>query len=171
MSDLIDRQVVIDLLKQMRKDGDMVPWEGKNVFARIRMLPALHLEECTEKRTETHACDLISRQAAIDVIMGEYPDAHYPDWYASKIRALPSAQPYTAEEIQKMQELESAQVERAYELGRESVQPTGTWLIHKWGDDAQCSNCGKTFKDVYDMDNYDQHCRHCGTHMKGIRAI
>ena len=36
--------------------------------------------------------DLISRQQAIDAIMGEYPDAHYPDWYASKIRALPSAQ-------------------------------------------------------------------------------
>jgi hypothetical protein len=121
MDDLISRQAAIDLLKQMRKDGDMVPWEGKNVFARIRKLPP--------------------------------------------------AQPYTAEEIDKMQELESAQLEKAYELGRESVQPTGTWLIHKWGDDAQCSNCGKTFKDVYDMDNYDQHCRHCGTHMKGIRAI
>lgn len=37
--------------------------------------------------------DLIDRQVAIDAIMGEYPDAHYPDWYASKIRALPSAQP------------------------------------------------------------------------------
>ena len=37
--------------------------------------------------------DLISRQQAIDAIMGEYPDAHYPDWYASKIMALPSAQP------------------------------------------------------------------------------
>jgi hypothetical protein len=36
MDDLISRQAVIDLLKQMRKDGDMVPWEGKNVFARIR---------------------------------------------------------------------------------------------------------------------------------------
>ena len=37
--DTISRQAVIDLLKQMRKDGDMVPWEGKNVFARIRKLP------------------------------------------------------------------------------------------------------------------------------------
>lgn len=66
--------------------------------------------------------DLISRQQAIDAIMGEYPDVHYPDWYASKIRALPSAQPYTAEELQTMQRLESAQVEKAYELGRESAQ-------------------------------------------------
>ena len=44
-----------------------------------------------------------------------------------------------------------------------SVQPTATWLIHKWGDDAQCSNCGRSFKDVYDMDNYDNFCRHFGT--------
>ena len=65
MSDLIDRQAVIDLLKQMRKDGDMVPWEGKDVFARIRMLPALQLEECTEKRMETHACDLIRRKTGV----------------------------------------------------------------------------------------------------------
>ena len=38
-SDAISRQAAIDLLKQMRKDGDMIPWEGKDVFARIRKLP------------------------------------------------------------------------------------------------------------------------------------
>lgn len=37
--DCISRQKAIDLLKQMRKDGDMIPWEGKDVFARIRKLP------------------------------------------------------------------------------------------------------------------------------------
>lgn len=40
VEDMISRQAVIDLLKQMRKDGDMVPWEGKNVFAGIRKLPS-----------------------------------------------------------------------------------------------------------------------------------
>ena len=40
MDDLISRKEAIDLLKQMRKDGDMVPWEGKDVFARIRKLPS-----------------------------------------------------------------------------------------------------------------------------------
>ena len=129
-------------------------------------------KKSTEKRTETHACDLISRQAAIEALMERFKRVPTTAIIAKDIiENLPSAQSYTAEEIQKMQELESAQVERAYELGRESVQPTGTWLIHKWGDDAKCSNCGRSFKDVYDMDNYDQHCRHCGTHMKGIRAI
>ena len=37
--------------------------------------------------------DLISRQAAIDAIMGEPTDAHYPSWYAERLEQLPSAQP------------------------------------------------------------------------------
>lgn len=41
VGDMISRQAAIDLLKQMRKDGDMVPWEGKDVFARIRKLPSV----------------------------------------------------------------------------------------------------------------------------------
>ena len=51
--DTISRQAVIDLLKQMRKDGDMVPWEGKDVFARIRELPSAQPEQqwisCSER--------------------------------------------------------------------------------------------------------------------------
>lgn len=35
--------------------------------------------------------DMISRVDAIDAIMGEPTDAHYPSWYADKIKALPSA--------------------------------------------------------------------------------
>lgn len=90
------------------------------------------------------------------------------DWFEE----LPSAQPYTAEEIDKMQELESAQLERVYELGRESGRPerkTGTWLIRKWGDDAECSNCTKKFTDVYDFDNYDRYCRNCGSKMERLQ--
>ena len=46
------------------------------------------------KALEQQPCeDTISRQAAIDAIMGEYPEVHYPDWYASIIKELPSAQP------------------------------------------------------------------------------
>ena len=43
--------------------------------------------------------DLISRQAAIDAIMGEPTDAHYPSWYAERLEQLPSAQPQNAEWI------------------------------------------------------------------------
>ena len=33
----------------------------------------------------------IEREAAIDAIMSEPPDAHYPQWYADKIKAIPAA--------------------------------------------------------------------------------
>ena len=42
--------------------------------------------------------DLISRQAAIDAIMGEPTDAHYPSWYAVRLEQLPSAQPEPCED-------------------------------------------------------------------------
>ena len=37
--------------------------------------------------------DLISRQAAIDAVMCEPTDAHYPSWYAERLEQMPSAQP------------------------------------------------------------------------------
>ena len=43
------------------------------------------------KGTPLEPCsDAISRQAAIDKIMGRKPDAHYPDYYAAIVRDLPS---------------------------------------------------------------------------------
>ena len=68
MSDLISRQAAIDLLKQMRKDGDMVPWEGKNVFARIRELPAEpHWIPVTERLPESKEEDLEYPTVIIDL--------------------------------------------------------------------------------------------------------
>ena len=37
--------------------------------------------------------DLVSRQAAIDAIMGEPPEANYPVYYAGLIRSLPAKKP------------------------------------------------------------------------------
>ena len=56
MDDLISRQEVIDLLKQLRKDGMMIPWEGKDVFKAIRALPSSKQEAqwipCSERLPE-----------------------------------------------------------------------------------------------------------------------
>ena len=41
--------------------------------------------------------DTIDRQAAIDTIMGQPPEPHYPSWYAAQIEKLPSAQPEVKE--------------------------------------------------------------------------
>ena len=91
--------------------------------------------------------NLIPRQAALDAIVNctncgdektlrEYVAMHNLDnmWSGGILEALdavkdlPSAQPYTAEEIQKVQELVAVQIEKAYELGRESVQPKQEWI-------------------------------------------
>ena len=37
--------------------------------------------------------DLIDRQAALDAIMGQPPEPHYPSWYAAQIEKLPAVQP------------------------------------------------------------------------------
>ena len=36
--------------------------------------------------------DTISRQAAINKILGQPPEPHYPSWYAEQIKELPPAQ-------------------------------------------------------------------------------
>ena len=66
--------------------------------------------------------DLISRQAAIDVVRSECRCGEQMD-LIEELKTLPSAQPYTEAEIQKMQELEQAELQKAYECGRASAQP------------------------------------------------
>ena len=80
--------------------------------------------------------DCISRQVAINAVQGIGRLATLPD-NDDVVRMsaveyvlfnLPSAQPYTDEEIQKMQGLEQAQLDKAYELGRQSAQPEPQWI-------------------------------------------
>ena len=48
--------------------------------------------------------DTISRQMAIDTIMGQPPEPHYPSWYAAQIEKLPAAQPdHTADVSKKVE--------------------------------------------------------------------
>ena len=35
--------------------------------------------------------EYINKQTALDAILAEYPDAHYPEWHAERIKALPTA--------------------------------------------------------------------------------
>ena len=59
--------------------------------------------------------------------------------------------------------------ELGYQLGEK--QRTGVWLIRRFGADAQCSVCGMRFSDVYDLENSDAYCRHCGLKMKGLKVM
>lgn len=53
----------------------------------------------------------------------------------------------------------------------EPERKTGWWLIREGISDAQCSECKMYFRDVYDMDNSDAFCRHCGTKMEGLKVV
>jgi hypothetical protein len=94
--------------------------------------------------------DLIERQAAIDVLdvlcqehryripgKSETYRPYNEAWQDALDRAecaigkLPSVQPYTDEEIQKIQELEQAQLDKAFSLGREDAK-------QRW---IPCSDC------------------------------
>lgn len=43
---------------------------------------------------------------------------------------------------------------------------TGHWEFDWRHDKATCSECGHTFKDAFDIDDWDNFCRHCGTRME-----
>ena len=45
------------------------------------------------------------------------------------------------------------------------------WHIFKGQRGATCSYCKYTFDDVYDPENYDYYCRHCGARMVRIRTV
>ena len=43
------------------------------------------------EKTVTGMAEYIERETAIETIISEPPDAHYPHWYADKIKAIPAA--------------------------------------------------------------------------------
>ena len=49
--------------------------------------------------------------------------------------------------------------------------PEAEWLLYKGMRGATCSYCKHTFDDVYDVENYDYYCRHCGAKMIRMRAM
>ena len=68
-SDLIRRSDALDCFHDwIDKYGDVHTPDEMAEYRAIEELPSVEQEKHTEKRTETHACDLISRQAAIDLV-------------------------------------------------------------------------------------------------------
>ena len=129
MSDLISRQDFDKCLEDAEKESVK---NRKYVFAsalntirgNLRNFPSAQ-PESTIGQLNTDAqstkMDLISRQAAIDAVKGRF-SMPVDNLIVEVIGELPSAQPYTDEEIQKMQDIEQAQIEKAFELGREDAK-------------------------------------------------
>ncbi len=177
MSDLIEREKAIDAIK-----GEIEINGYSHVVNVLEQLPSAQ-PETHEERTETHACDLISRKAAIDALDKIFPADPMRNDYTQGItcgaalateyiKQLPSAQPtYTDEQIQKMQDLEQVQIQTAYEIGK-AERKTGRWIPQdhnkRHGNISTCvyyspvcSECGHTGD--FNM-NY---CPNCGARMKG----
>ena len=82
--------------------------------------------------------DLISRQAALDAIMCEPTDAHYPSWYAERLEQLPSAQRWiscTPETMPKMTDTYLVQVGiNENGEGMHTEVRTADWNVvwHEW---------------------------------------
>ena len=176
---LISRQAVSSWLKQYGQDvlHGKYKFSLMYIWKNLMNLPSAQPEKRTNKRTETHACDCISRKAAIDAMtntLWHYPNECYRnlnEYEFAKglaelgLKSVPSAQPevingtlhitvdhdisnvyrvwlsqkgtyygelyypdYTDEEIQKMQDLAQAQLDKAYELRRQSAQPEQQWI-------------------------------------------
>lgn len=54
----------------------------------------------------------------------------------------------------------------------DTIEPgrkTGHWKFDWRHDKATCSECRHTFRCVFDIDNFDNFCRHCGAKMEDSR--
>ena len=81
--------------------------------------------------------DLIYKEDAIKTILGQYPEPHYPSWYADQIKKMPSVQP---------------------------ERRPGKWILLGCGW-AKCSQCGVKHLNAYDDDHWYNFCPHCGAKM------
>ena len=83
--------------------------------------------------------EYIEREAAVESFMSEFPDAHYPRWYAEKLKELPTA--------------DVAEVRH------------GEWIKYPHNSGIYCSRCRhkRRYKDA--NDNY---CPNCGADMRGV---
>ena len=84
--------------------------------------------------------EYIERESAIAAIMSEPPDAHYPHWYADKIKPIPAA----------------------------DVAPVrhGRWISNEGDVLFHCSECETQISTSWDYDDLQWcYCPNCGAKM------
>ena len=111
MSDLIDRQAILKHIEKIRQSALMMDdtrragiiMQGMHLCEKaVRNQPSAQPEKRTEERAETHACDLIDREAAIDA-------ADRADYTGL---AIEDVKKVTDEVVKELKRLPSAQAER-----------------------------------------------------------
>lgn len=138
MSDLIDRQEALDALERSKKtyfDRQVIIGAMKDI---VRNLPSAQ-PETHDERTETHACDLISRAMLLDYIHNEPIGKMLCDRYNldGVIKQLPSAQP---------------------------ERKRGKWIYNS-PVTMKCDQCGLVIKD-WDWHRF-KFCPNCDCDMRG----
>ncbi len=146
MGELIDKQRLLVEARKLKSaiTGRDKPFPVADAFMDvIEKRPETH-----EERTETHACDCISRQAAIDelIAMREHIDA-------------------------RMSVIGGTAYEMAIEALRERERKKGKW---QWcGNHHLCSECDEWALTRWDEDECDEvdiltdFCPNCGADMRG----
>ena len=171
-TDLISRQAAIDELEHAAWGKE---WDKALAKAMLESLPSAQPEERTGKRTETHACDLISRQAAIDAIHEDILlKPHNDSWFRENhefvtvgyvertLLAVPSAQPRKKGKwIWKDREVNRYRKE----TGTTEYGEVITIMVHDnyLQKINYCPVCGKRGDDTFM--NY---CPNCGAEMDGF---
>lgn len=166
VGDMISRQAAIDAPGEAPKSKlRIVKTYADQWFddvAKLSSLLSAQAEERTEERTETHACDMISRQVAIDALwkaLYEYEDAMEKlfknsdeldvyDWIIHRVFVQ------TMNDIDRevIKELPPAQPERK----------TGRWIPYlPEGLRYKCSECESRYENPW------HYCPNCGADMRG----
>lgn len=128
MSDLIDRQAAIDATWKDPSYTDPL-----NVLTevrdRIKALPSAQPEPCSDAISR-EAVSAWLKQYGQDVLHGKYKFSLMYIW--KNLMNLPSVHPtYTDAEVQKIQDMEQAEIEKAFDLGREDAM----------AEIVQCKDC------------------------------
>lgn len=118
MEDLISRQAVLDALNAhfgVDFCGDRW-WSSTHVLTAIESVPPVTPQPCEDAISRRTVQDYIAKYLSQYLYNDVREAVEVIDEY---IGELPSVKPqYTDAEIQKMQELEQAEIEKAYELGK-----------------------------------------------------
>ena len=172
MDDLISRQAAIDALDALCDRECEYSKKQRSVmcgachlgsaFDVIEQWPSAQPEKRTDKRTETHACDSINRQAAIDAFEKELCDvrAFAVGFVGAKriLESVPSAQPepkwipvktrpMTEDEREYWSEHYGYDIEYEYSVMFDCKMPKDKQAI--WVQ----SKCGYVFEDICENDD------------------
>ena len=166
MSDMVSRQAVLKLLSTMPPEEAITK---AMLIQNVKYMSAAQPEKRTEERTEKHACDCISRQAAIEAlekidcsdgvgISSLKCDA--VDDAVTAIKALPSAQ---------MKSYRSYR--EGYQAGfkdAQSERKRGKWLAdNRPGGGFWVCSCCKFPSEAFAADVLYKYCPNCGADMRG----